>query len=141
LPEDAMDKPDAAGEELAEELEELEAEPVMPDDDSRNRKALAESVGLTPDSLSGSFFHRIENGLIYWEGLVVGEVQAGVYLCTITNGLEGITEETRASVLVDLVNMTAKDVGYEWRFFDTEEQAMDARRQYDALRKLREEVN
>jgi hypothetical protein len=141
LPDDAMDKPDEEGQELADELGEQPAHNALPADPFRNRKAVAASVDLGPDSLSGSYFHRIENGIIVWEGQVVAEVQAGIYLCTVTNGLEGVTEQTNAQVLMDLVHMVAKDVGYEWRFFDTEEAAADARRQYDALRKLREEVN
>lgn len=86
----------------------------------RDRAGLAEEAELSPMSLVGSYFHRVENAEIVWEGLVVGEVQPGMYLCQITGGLEG-ADKARVQVVVALTNMTASDVGYEWRFYDTVE--------------------
>lgn len=142
LPEDAMDKPSQDGQTLADELGEQPVADVQPEGGPvRDRIDLANRVDLAPDSLCGSWFHRVENGDLIWDGVVVGEVQAGIYLLGITYGLEGATEETKVQVLCDLVTMVVKDAGYEYRFYDTREQMHDARRQYEALRQLREEVS
>ena len=135
-----MDKPSQDGQELADELG---AQPDQTKEDvgvERDRLATAKTAELAYDSLGGSWFHRLESGEMIWDGCVVGEVQAGIYLVAITYGLEGATEEARVQLMVDLVQMVAKDVGYEYRFYDTREQMHAARQQYEALQRLREGV-
>lgn len=142
LPEDALDKPDSDGQQLADELgEQKQPEPQASSEAVlRDRLAIAKAVELSPDSLGGSWFHRLENGVMIWDGCVVGEVQAGIYLVAITYGLEGATEEAKVQLMVDLVTMCAKDPGYEYRFYDSREQMHAARQQYEALQRLREGV-
>lgn len=101
---------------LVEELAGTEAE----NEAVRNRAKLAGLVHLSPDSLVGSYFHRVENGEIEWEGIVVGEMQPGMYLLHVTSGLEGAATH-HAQVILGLEHLTAKDDGYEFRFYDNEE--------------------
>ena len=91
-------------------------------EEGRDRPALAADVELNPESLCGSYFIRVENGDPIWQGCVVAEPQAGVYLCAVTGGLEG----PPAQVLASMDRMIARDPGYEWRFFDTEGAMHDA---------------
>jgi hypothetical protein len=97
--------------------------------EGRDREKLAAEVELDPTSLSGSWFHRIENGEIVWDGIVVGEPQPGVYLLSVRRGLSH-GDETKAQVAMPLTAMTAKDEGYEFRFYDTREQMFDAYAKY-----------
>jgi hypothetical protein len=96
-----------------------EPEPVT---DGRERKKLALEVELNPASLVGSTFIRVENGEAVWWGVIVGEPQAGMYLCQVDSGLPG----GKAQVVFSLERMESKDEGYEFRFFDTEEAMRDA---------------
>lgn len=88
--------------------------------DNRDRSALAREVELDPMSLSGSYFHRVENGEIVWAGIVVGEVQAGMYLCQVEQGLEG-ADRVKVQVIIRIEQMLCGDPGYEFRFYDTEQ--------------------
>lgn len=99
--------------------------------ENRSRKALAGQVELDPHSLFGSYFHRLENGEMVWQGQVVGEPQAGVYLCQISGSLPGTTRQP-AQIVAKLDDMLARDEGYEWRFYDTEEAMITAYAEYVA---------
>lgn len=96
----------------------------------RDRAALAAEVELNPQNLVGSYFHRIENGEMVWGGIVVGEIRSGpedtIYLVHVYgDGLEG-SPKAGAQVAITLSRMLAKDEGYEWRFYDTEEAMREA---------------
>jgi len=92
-----------------------------------------EQFSLSPLSLVGSWFHRLENGEIIWDGVVVGEVQPGRYLCLVRKGLEGDFE---AQVIMPIDSMLAKDEGYEWRFYDDKETMIEAYAAYVTRREL-----
>lgn len=79
-----------------------------------------EDFSLSPASLVGSFCHRVENGEIVWEGAVLGEPGPGAYLVELTSSLPG-QGRLPVQVLATLDSMLAKDEGYEWRFYDSEE--------------------
>lgn len=98
------------------------------------RKEFVEGCDLSPDSLVGSWFHRIDEGVMVQQGVVVGEVQAGVYLCEVGSMLPG--EETFQRI-VDLKQMARADE-VEWRFYDSHEAMCDAFVRYTAT--AREEV-
>lgn len=103
-----------------------DAAPEMPVTEGRSRKALADEVELSPGSLVGSYCHRVENGRITYAGQVVGEIQPGKYLVQI-DLFEGVKD---VQVVYPLEEMLAKDVGYEWRFYDTREAMQEAYVQY-----------
>jgi hypothetical protein len=89
----------------------------------RDRKGLAEYLALTPTSLVGSYFHRVEEGEIVWAGIVVAELAQGsgppVYLLEVA---QGMSEDQRAPVQVPA---TAEQLE-TFRFFNTREKAQDA---------------
>jgi hypothetical protein len=89
------------------------------------RKALIthEDFSLVPVTLVGSWFLRLENGDVVWQGAVVAEPQAGVYLVHIDRQEPGVENVQR---LVTLQQMATDDDGYEWRFYDSEELARNA---------------
>lgn len=95
----------------------------------RDRAALAAGAELSPMTLVGSYFHRVENGTMVWQGIVVGEPQAGKYLCQIDGSLPG-ADRAKVQVVVTLDAMLAKDEGYEWRFYDTAEEMRAAFAEY-----------
>jgi hypothetical protein len=90
-----------------------------------SRKAFVtdEEFSLVPVTLVGSWFHRLENGEIVWQGVVVAEPQAGVYLVQLDRQEPGVENVQR---LVTLQQMATDDDGYEWRFYDSEELARNA---------------
>jgi hypothetical protein len=88
-----------------------------PETEGRDRRGLAAEVELSPVSLVGSYFLRLDNAEVMWWGVVVGEVQPGHYLCHVESGLE----HGDAQVVMTLDRMLGHEEGYEWRFFDTEE--------------------
>jgi hypothetical protein len=106
-----------------------EADAEAPTTEGRDRKALAAEVELNPQSLVGSYFHRVENGEMVWGGVIVGEVQAGAYLAQVLQGLEGHVTG-RAQVIVQIDQMVVKDEGYEWRFYDSENAMREAFAEY-----------
>lgn len=71
---------------------------------------------LDPNSLVGSWFHRLEDDRIIWQGCVVAEVQAGVYLLELHNWRDGASAHQR---LATIQQMTSDDE--EWRFYDADE--------------------
>ena len=97
--------------------------------EDRNRRGLATDTALDPMSLSGSYFHRVEAGEIVWTGIIVGEVQPGVYLCQVDQGLDG-ADRVKVQVLIPLEQMLSGDPGFEFRFYDTEQDATLAQAAY-----------
>jgi len=77
-----------------------------------------EDFTLVPQSLVGSWFHRLENDEIVWQGVVVAEPQSGVYLCSVDRLALGVKFVQR---LVTLEKMSDDDDGQGWRFYDNEE--------------------
>jgi hypothetical protein len=92
---------------------------------SGSRKALVTDADfqLVPETLVGSWFHRLENGEMIWQGVVVAEPQAGVYLVQIDHQEPGARNTQR---LIPLMAMINDDDGYDWRFYDTENEARSA---------------
>jgi hypothetical protein len=95
---------------------------------ARDRCKLAESVVLDPGSLVGSFFLRLENGEIIWDGMVVAEPQAGQYLLSVRGLVGALRSPTQVVWALD--RMVAKDEGYEFRFYDTREAMLAATAEY-----------
>jgi hypothetical protein len=83
---------------------------------------------LSPSSLVGSWFHRLENDAIVWQGVVVGmggqlPQEGPVYLCQIDRldqGAEGVQR------LIPLSRMVNDEDGYDWRFYDSQAEAKAA---------------
>jgi hypothetical protein len=82
-----------------------------------------ESFSLNPLSLVGSWFHRLENDVIEWQGVIVGEPGSGLYLCHVQRMAPGAE---KVQVIVPVKAMTLADEGYEWRFYDSEAKALAA---------------
>lgn len=127
LPPDDL-APEEGGQGVPEDL----VKSAAPDEDvpvteNRDRAALASEVELSPVSLVGSYFHRMENGEMVWAGVVVAEPQPGLYLCR-CDRLDG--RERGAQVLYPIADMVARDPGYEWRFYDTAEEQAEAFAEY-----------
>lgn len=55
---------------------------------------------LAPDSLVGSAFHVLLDGEMIWQGVVVGEPQAGRYLCHIDR-LDAVAENVQRLFALD----------------------------------------
>jgi hypothetical protein len=112
--------------------------PEIPDDDRLviKRRAdflrteLTESMlpegfefSFDPGSMIGSWFHRLENDEIVWQGVVVAEPAATVYLCQIEKLEPGAENVQR---LIPLEKMVNDDEGYDWRFYDSRQEALEA---------------
>jgi hypothetical protein len=99
-----------------------------------------EDFSLSPDTLCGSWFHVLVEGEMIWKGVVVGEVQAGRYLCQIDvlesgaeqvqrvfslDTLMGLGDEARRLIEGAVSGATAPVIGpsIEWRLFDSEDKA------------------
>lgn len=95
---------------------------------NRSGQVLADDFALSPVSLIGSWFHRLENGMIIWDGLVVGMIGFNVLL-EVRSGLDGLDRST-AQVMLNVDKLTAKDDGYEFRFYDDREQMQSAYAEY-----------
>jgi hypothetical protein len=83
---------------------------------------------LNPGSLVGSWFHRLDNDAIVWQGCVVGiagdlPMEGPVYLCQIDKLDVGAEKVQRLIPLSRLVN---DEDGYDWRFYDSENEARAA---------------
>lgn len=76
-----------------------------------------------PSTMVGSWFHRLENDRIVWQGVVVAEPRQGVYLVQIDRLDVGAEDVQR---LVDIANMVNDEEGYDWRFYDSREIAVAA---------------
>jgi len=87
----------------------------------RDRATFVAGVDLDPASLVGSWFHRLVDGDMVWQGVVVGEPQPGVYLVQIDRLDIGAERVQR---LIPIQRMAADDHdGEEWRFYDDDERA------------------
>jgi hypothetical protein len=93
-----------------------------------------EDFGFNPGSLVGSWFHRLENDRIVWQGAVVAEPQPGSYLLEIDTLDVGAKNVQR---LISLEMMLNDDEGYDWRFYDDEERAKTAYREWVATERER----
>jgi hypothetical protein len=78
---------------------------------------------FTPRSMVGSWFLRLENDEIVWKGVVVAEPVQGTYLVQIACLDVGAENVQR---LIPLERMVSDDDGYDWRFYDSEQEAQDA---------------
>jgi hypothetical protein len=95
------------------------AESQLPDD---------YEFSLDPSTLVGSWFHRLENDEIVWQGCVVGMAGAlwddgPVYVFEIDVLDVGAEHVQRLMPLRRLVN---DEDGYDWRFYDSEDKAKAA---------------
>jgi hypothetical protein len=99
-----------------------------------SRKAFVtdENFVLTPKTLVGSWFHRLEADEIVWQGVVVAEPQPGAYLVQIDKQEPGVENVQR---LIGLGQMVSGDLEDEWRFYDSEEQAKSAYAHWMSTRK------
>jgi hypothetical protein len=85
---------------------------------------------LTPKTLVGSWFHRLEDEEVVWQGVVVAEPQPGAYLVQIDKQEPGVENVQR---LIGISQMFSDDD--EWRFYDSEEQAQNAFAHWKSTRK------
>jgi hypothetical protein len=90
---------------------------------SRKEFVTADEFSFNPATLVGSWFHRLENDLMVWQGVIVAEPQPGVYLAQIDRLDLGAENVQR---LVTMAQLTADEDGYDWRFYDTEAEAKSA---------------
>ena len=127
-PDKQPEQPEATEEDtkLTKAAQDLVAE--TPGVSARDRYAIAELVELDPGSLVGSYFHRVENGSIVWDGLVVGDL-GGCYLLDVTSGLAG-AEQCSAQIVLPLDALFSKDEGYEFRFYDSASDMREAFAEY-----------
>jgi hypothetical protein len=89
---------------------------------------------FSPSSMVGSWFHRLENDEIVWQGVVVGEPQPGTYLVQIERLEFGVENAQR---LIALETMLNDDDGYDWRFYDNREAALTAFQNWIAARRTK----
>lgn len=87
------------------------------------KQFVRDHVQLDPQSLVGSWFHRLEDDVIVWQGVIVGEPQAGVYLAEIETEAVGSRNVQR---LLTMDRLTADDDANAFRFYDTEQLARGA---------------
>jgi hypothetical protein len=90
---------------------------------TKSRRDDVQEMQLDPQSLVGSWFHRIENDAMYWQGVVVAEPKSGHYLLHVTSAANMPDNVQR---IVPIERMLGDDDGYEWRFYDTQQEAIDA---------------
>ena len=112
----------------------MSGQTIHPDEPQRDRAAMAADADLSMESLVGSWFHRLENDRMVWQGIVVAEPQPGVYL------LHGQRLDIGASdvqVVMPLDRMSYTDEGYEWRFYNTEQDALRAFATWQAFERER----
>jgi hypothetical protein len=72
---------------------------------------------FNPNSMVGSWFHRLENDEMVWQGVILGEPAHRTYLVQIERLAPGAENVQR---LVTLDQMTSDEDGYDWRFYDSE---------------------
>lgn len=115
------------------------AQKVVDDATSKTRKGFVVDDGFEfhPSSLVGSWFHRLENDRMIWQGVVVAEPQPGKYLVQIDKLDVGSENVQR---LVTLEAMVNDEDGYDWRFYDTENEARSAYAQWVATERDRTTV-
>jgi hypothetical protein len=95
---------------------------------------MSDEFALDPNSMVGSWFHRLENDQIVWQGVVVGEPAGGVYLLSIEFLAPGAENVQR---LIGLDQMQKDEDGYDWRFYDNEETCRAAYAHWLAFEKER----
>ena len=83
----------------------------------RDRRKAIEACDLDPGTLLGSWFLVVETGRVRYQGIIVAEPRAGVYLVQIEDSVPGARCIQR---VVDLEQMIDTE-GAEWRFYDNEE--------------------
>ena len=107
--------------------QELAPDVMLPGDGpgSATRRAFVEdaSFEFSPGSLVGSWFHRLENDVMVWQGVIVAEPQAGVYLAEIDTLGPGTRNVQR---MLTIQALTVDEEGYEFRFYDSEPAAKSA---------------
>lgn len=86
--------------------------------EGRNRRDDVITRPLSPDSLCGSWFHKLDEGEYVEQGLVVAEVQPGIYQLEIDDWFTGDPLYQR---LQHVDGMTGRTDDVEWRFYDTRE--------------------
>jgi hypothetical protein len=89
---------------------------------------------FNPGSMVGSWFHRLENDEIVWQGVVVAEPQPGTYLVQIERLDVGAVNVQR---LIPLERMVNDEDGYDWRFYDSQEDARSAYAHWNAVKAVR----
>jgi hypothetical protein len=82
-----------------------------------------EEFVFSPGSLIGSWFHRLENDVMVWQGVVLAEIATGTFLTHIDKLAPGAENVQR---IVTLEQLTNDDDGYDWRFYDSEDEARSA---------------
>jgi hypothetical protein len=102
-----------------------------------------EEFSLSPDSLVGSAFLVVADGQMVWSGVVVGEPQAGKYLCELERLEEGASNVQRLFTLDTLMGLGDEgrrliegaigeskapviDPSIEWRLYDSEAEMKEA---------------
>lgn len=105
-----------------------------PEGCGRDRKALAAEVELHPGSLVGSWFHKLEADEMVWQGIVVAEPQPGTYLVEVDGSIPGASKVQRV-VCLDAMEGDVED-GFEWRFYDTDEQMREAFAEWSTNRRI-----
>jgi hypothetical protein len=69
-------------------------------------------VKLKPDSLVGSCFHSFDDGMVCWQGTIVAEPHAGIYLVELCEWLIGAATHQQLVRIEDMV---------DWHFYDDPE--------------------
>lgn len=102
----------------------------------RDRRAWADDpdIQLNPASLIGSHFHKLEDDEMVWQGIVVAEPAAGLYLLSID---QVAPHARRVQRLIDVNAMAVDTPEVEWRFYDTEDAAKDAFIEWESHRRDR----
>lgn len=83
---------------------------------SRERRKDILECPLSPASLVGSWFHKLEDDQVVWQGLVLAEPQPGLYLVELLDWTQG---QARYQRIVRVESMTSEEP--EWRFYDSDE--------------------
>jgi hypothetical protein len=123
----------------------------------RHLFAVDETMSLEPDTLVGSAFLVLQEGDVIWQGVIVGEPQAGRYLCHIDqlqnspdvkkvqrifslDTLMGLGDEGRRLIEGAINSASAPVVGpdLEWRLYDSEEAATEAYKDWASATLTRE---
>jgi hypothetical protein len=119
--------------------------------EKRREFVVDDDFSLEPGTLVGSVFHVVRDMTIIWQGVVVGEPQAGIYLCEIDNLEEGAKKIQRLFSLDTMMGLGDEgrrlldgaygdarapviDPYLEWRFYDNEDAATKAFSEWTAQR-------
>jgi hypothetical protein len=102
----------------------------------QTRAEYVQTIDLDPQSLVGSWFHMVEDEEIVWQGVVVGEPQAGVYLCQIDRLGLGVERVQKLIDLNTMIGLEDDQTSREFRFYDDADTARVAYANYVATREL-----